>query len=803
MELDEIRTPIKEVTAGNNEETRIELGEGAVQQSNLLIHPHGLSSKKKIATYHQKHRDNTNESANNYLEFDTSIDLGRSETRNDHSSKKVLENMDVNRMFNVGTVETDLDMSSAKENVDTTQPVARIELSSPAKLETEEGEPSLKKLRLESQAIPRLENPESISLTKSDSPITNIQMEETKSSPMKLEGNSSDLNRNNTSIGIINSIKTAIEDIEKEPSSPMTPAATQIEDDNNNNNIFTNDASIHKLSPIYPRSQIKGTAHKDVSDIQEVEKEHENFKQVLKRNEELIQEVNVVNLKLNEYMYKLESAEYRYNKLHISQDATRKEFEERLDKVNNELQNLSEEKNDLIEKRSKLKEKLLGTKDEIQMLNQNQKILQDKYDETIASLENATEEYHKIEHDRDSLKSSLDAINKEKEELEKELLTSKTQLNQTEDWNSQLQEEKSKLDGQVLELEKELDTKKETIEALETKLNDALENQKSTNDEMLAKVEELQETKLKLEKNLTDLKNEYDNYKSEVVTNNEQLQSNLDEALAKVANYEKELEQVNTQLKSVQSEYATLKRSYIDVDDDAKIRNAEVTELNRKQVELEEAKGTLEKNLEIKESEIVSLKEQLEEKQNSYNKVSLELESLCLKSNNIEKEHLAELESLHDSLSQLQTELKNKSDTLNELKDQFDSLKDENTKLQLSKENAAIEESTEKQDNELNSAVIQELNIKVANLEEKLTQQEQEKNRQLQQLSDDLYVQYSSKHEQKVKMLKKNYEATYKKNVEEITIQNKSYVQEIKQLTSQLEYERKEKQELLKLLEQK
>ncbi|KAL3235336.1 Kinetochore protein SLK19 [Nakaseomyces bracarensis] len=798
MELDELRTPVKETLVESTEEPRSDV---SMHQSSLKVHPHGLSSKKKLANYHHQHRDtDDNGTSGNYLEFDTSIDLGRSETRQEQSVKSVLENMDVNKMFNVTTMETDMDMSNGKENNDHR---GRTELSSPAKLETEEGEPSLKKVKLEQQNIPRLENPGSISITKSDSPAAHIQMEETKSSPMKLEGNSSEINRHSSTIGIINSIKTAIDDMDRENTSPMTPSANNFEE--NTNNIFNNDASIHRLSPIYPKSQGNATSFKDTTDIHDVEKEHENFQAILKRNEELIHEVNTINLKLNEYMSKLENADYKYNKLHIVQEESRKDFEERLNKVNKELQAVSEDKDALMEKRLALKERLTETNDEIKMLNQNQKILQDKYDEAIRSLDNTNEEYHKLENDRNELKSALTTLQEGKTGLEQDLLAYKTQLNEAEDWNSKLQEEKSAMEDQIMNLEKEVNDKKDIILGLEKKIEDTLENQKSTNEDMLAKVERLQETRANLEKEINDIKADYDNYKTESLTNKEKLQKNLDESIEKARSYENELDQLRTELKGVQSEYTALKRSYIDVDDDAQIRNAEVTELNKKLEELEQNKEVLEKNLSQKENDITSLKENLDSQKNSYNKISLELESLHLKHNNIEKEHLAELESLHDSLSQLQAELKNKSDNYNELKTQLDGLKDENMKLQLAKETDITKSTNNKeyQEGYPDEKRVKELNEKIRSLEDKLTLQEQEKNRQLQQLSDDLYVQYSSKHEQKVKMLKKNYEATYKKNVEEITIQNKSYVQEIKQLSSQLEYERKEKQELLKLLEHK
>lgn len=816
MEGSEIKTPVKTIEADPtlpHVSADCNAEEISAPNSHLKVHPHGLSSKKKIATFQLRTPTDDNSSDpkdGNKLQFENNSNDNEVENiQNNRNDESILENMDVNtimkrkRSHNNEDKTVTLTSNYSDENINISDDMKEnhpLTLSNKESLPTERNanqEQSNKRPRVDGlQAAPEVDTVRSSQLNDDDQNVQ-IEMLENNSSPLKNEGDMSNINKNDTA-DILNSIKNEIDNFDSTYSSPSTPAKK--DDDGKNiamDTIFNTTESIHKLSPIFPKSQ---RSHDTVNSEYntDIDKAHSVSLEILRRNEELANEVHKTNTDLNDCLMKLENLSYEFQKHKEQSLIDQERLTEKTEELEDSLEKLTVLREELSTNVANLEKQLHEKQDEIKMLNQNQSILQHNFDKKLEDEQKAREEYIIIQNEKDKAIEDLRNCKGKVEELESEIITLKTQINENEDWNSKLLQDKTNLEAHVKNIEEKDLLKSEQITELEKKLQDAISSQKNTNTELSLKVEELLKTNSSLEKDAITWKYKLESREIELKTTLEGKEKELANATSTLSKYESQIRELRSELTDVEMKYSTLKKSFEDVDDDAKIRSAEVTELNYKIDDLREKVENLESSLQEKDDYINKLKEELQSKKDEHSKTLLELESVHLKNNNIEKEHLAELEGLHESLSHLEEKLKSKTICVNDMKDEIAKLEDEKKEYlsSVSKQNITS----------INTEGImnlQNLQREIDQLRDKLNNSEQEKNKQLQQLSDDLYVQYSSKHEQKVKMLKKNYEATYKKNLEELKMQNKSYIQEIKQLTSQLDYERKEKQELLKLLEQK
>jgi kinetochore protein SLK19 len=171
-----------------------------------------------------------------------------------------------------------------------------------------------------------------------------------------------------------------------------------------------------------------------------------------------------------------------------------------------------------------------------------------------------------------------------------------------------------------------------------------------------------------------------------------------------------------------------------------------------------------------------------------------------------ETDHLTELEAFHAELSNVQAIASSKSNDLFKLNDEkeqfqrkydllkyeYDTMKEEaadhgtrvvtlKTKLHEYKEHA------------------QNLENLVKAIEDEKAQIEKDTDKRLQQLAEDLYIQYSKKHEQKVQVLKKGYESKWQAKVSKAEVENERLRSEIEGLKAQLEKEKLEKNEIIKL----
>lgn len=236
------------------------------------------------------------------------------------------------------------------------------------------------------------------------------------------------------------------------------------------------------------------------------------------------------------------------------------------------------------------------------------------------------------------------------------------------------------------------------------------------------------------------------------------------------------------------------------------IREAEVNELN---IELKASKEEVEKlkklinSKEIREEELnVAIGNKISEIDEKNDKIQ-ELDEELQKQ---EQDHINELESFHQEMSNVQNILTSRSNELFKLKEERDVLIKEYDSLNY--EYKSIKDEFQDSETRIDNLKVklQELRLKNHELEtmvEKLKKEknslEKETDKRLQQLAEDLYIQYSKKHEQKVQVLKKGYETKWQSKLSKLETENEKLKREIEGLTSQLEKEQLEKNEIIKL----
>lgn len=239
------------------------------------------------------------------------------------------------------------------------------------------------------------------------------------------------------------------------------------------------------------------------------------------------------------------------------------------------------------------------------------------------------------------------------------------------------------------------------------------------------------------------------------------------------------------------------------------VRKAEVTELD---LELKQAKTeiqNLQSLVEEKNYHINQLNETIAESSNALESKNSKLERLDDELQKQEGEHLAELESFHKEMSSVQSSLSSKSNELFKLREERDTLQREHDllKYELSSLKEEFSDSDVRVSNlkmKINDskARCQDLEDQVQKLKNERLSFEKETEKRLQQLAEDLYIQYSKKHEQKVQVLKKNYENKWQSKVNKAESENERLRREVEGLNTQLEREKAEKNEIIKLWDQ-
>lgn len=806
------KTPVR----GSPNTLRSVVGHGV----QLKVHPHGLSSKKKLEqSYSYSNSPLSKEATSQSSEI--SLDgtkrshqshLGITDKPTSQWSKNALDRMDINKMFSGETEGTEAVSEfgcKAESVLKVNHSPIKVELSSPSKLENDiddadgdynesntkskhEG-PSPKRLKLQIDSVPNLAQPDSNSdeADNGDSAASPdaIEMIETNSSPMK---DVRDLMEDNLKNRELLELRESAE-VEADYGYQInSEASMQLEEQKHISNL-------HTLTPVYNGNSSEGKLSYSLSRVkEEILEKYDSFQMVSKRNEELVDQIHFLNKKLNEMMRNSEVKLFHYKNIKIDFESLSRNYNNELNELQEKLHHVVQERDKLRERIAKVKQKYDETRDEVNMSNQNQSILQKKYETATKETDIWKNNCGELEEDYLQMKDLVTRTKRDYESLKSKIEEKTSRLLALENSNIECKNENQKLEEEAEDLQHQLQMKNDEIAKLQTHLKEAISVQRGSSDEVMKQLEDLTTVKCDLEIQLQSLQKELAQEREAMKGKISTAEKQLNDALHELGESKERRDSLQNLLDEKIEQNANLQKDYEGASDDAEIRKAEVTELNFAVEDLKNVKSNLEATVSRLEDEMKKWQGMYKEQTISYEKVSLELESLCLKNSNIEAEHLAELEQLHENLSSLQDTLRINSEVINQLQNENQSLKDDKNALQ-DKDQGKLQEIPKTNDDNL----ISSLNKQIEEWREKFHNKEQESNSSLKLLAEDLYIQYSSKHEQKVKLLKKGYEVKYKGKLDNLYLQNEGLTQEIDQLKNQLTSERKEKQKLIEMLESK
>ncbi|CCD24247.1 uncharacterized protein NDAI_0C05880 [Naumovozyma dairenensis CBS 421] len=828
-------TPIRQVSdisqIAHGEKRSLEDNQLDGNSSELIVHLHGLPSRRKSirlpeleeanAVSPSINKDNrSHENGNNSIvdvSEDMSLDFNRG-TNDDKTSptKSTLENLDINKLFassnNASNNHNDNDQNTNGDKISESKllnhsPI-KLELSSPMKQmdqaeNADENETAndnshvRKKLKLDRESVPNLTQQ-----------LNNNEMEMGGTSPSPIE--MIDMQ--------ISPIKSSLSPIQRTPPHRSNDEP-QRDDENNNaadNNNTTNNhiSSAHQLTPLYDidnhredgGTKEQGLGNDDVEDENEDEDlDNYEFKDLKKRNGTLANENYQINKRLNQTVSRLENIRYKYLEVKKDYSYVMEVFDEKTKDLKEQINQLSMERDDLSTRRENLKTKLKSCKDELLMLNQNQTILQNKYDTVVNECDIWKNNYQTLELESTKLKDELKLKDTELNSISSQLNEIDRHMSELGDENVRLKNENESLNSNLKIIEEKLHSKKSEVDQLNKTIEESLETQRinETSKNLKEEYETLLLEKEELEKKTNEQIEEHNRTIFEL-RNDITAKENEFKDLQDTKN------EIQEQLETKTKELEELKIQYEDVNDDANIKGAEVSELCEDLKELKESKTYLEGTISKLETVVDEWKTKYETQTTELKKVTVELESLQLRNSDIEAEHLKELEHLHVNMSSLQEMLKDHSTTITELQEENENLKkmlkDSKTLFHENKEENGEGEGEAPENNDENNIdkrEIESLKKEVEEWKEKYNTHEKDTNKRLKLLAEDLYIQYSSKHEQKVKLLKKGYENKYQGELSRLNLQNSGLIEELEQLNKQLTAERKEKQDLIKMLDDK
>jgi len=408
-------------------------------------------------------------------------------------------------------------------------------------------------------------------------------------------------------------------------------------------------------------------------------------------------------------------------------------------------------------------------------------------EEEIKARKSILEQVAVIEKENEALKAEVENINNEKISMEQQLLRAE-QVSKEKDEEISLLNKKFQSEGLNLQ---EVQNEKNS---LVNKINSLLNDQQVLQDQLNQKDFIIQTSQMNLENERKQalLKDEIINGTKRGVTTlqreilelraiNQQnapvlqkLTGELDEANELLTVRKAEVEELSYELKQSKADYYHLQA----VSDE-------------KQYSIGKLNDALKQTAEALEAKIERIKELDEEIQKQ------------------EGEHLAELEAFHKEMSNVQSSLSAKSNELFHLKNErdtlqreYDMVKYELSSLREESSNSDVRVSNLKLKLNESKDQYQELEELVHKLKNEKASFEKDTEKRLQQLAEDLYIQYSKKHEQKVQVLKKNYESKWQNKVNKAENENERLRREIEGLNSQLDRERVEKNEIIKLWDQ-
>lgn len=752
----------------------------------LKVHPHGLSAKKQM--------EDTTSQGDSMLSnnFDISLDCIKRSKQVGHDPEGVkstnesnaLDQIDINKMFpNLDQYRTKIDDGETNQLELNYSPI-KIELSSPTKEEKDKqklrDEPPQKKMKLELEAVPNLAQTASFQDDGHLSSPEAIEMIETKSSPMK---EFPDINfEQDKTTPIIE-----MENTDPKPFKQESTAGTPGSDDGSDSM-----SSLPKLTPVSHGGNPDITRGKPLkyskSLFLDLQSSLDSSSQAVHiRNEELVEEIHSLHKQLNTITANCDMAFNEYKNIKSQIKISTSGHEAEIYELNERIQNISRERDTAKDRIETLKQKLSESRDEINMLNQNQSILQKKYEAATRDSDRWKRLSNEMEESFLEMRDLALERKEKAQKLEDDIKIMSEKIATSESDLKGIESVADDFKKKNRQLEEELSRRVEEVAKLEHQLDESIESQKDASEKVTDQVHELTVKKSELESRLESLQNEQKEEMASLSAVVSQKESELRDAVESCQKITEKFQILQTELGEKDAKMTILQKEYEDLNDETEICKAEVIELNATVEELKEVKLTL-------QTSILHLEEKVQEWVDKFNKEksSPSLESEHLKSLNIEAEHLAELEELHVNLSSLQESLRTNSEITRRLREENEQLKANQTN---SEQNEHEKRSREQE--------VLSLQKEIDDWRERYNTKEKESNKSLKLLAEDLYIQYSSKHEQKVKLLKKGYETKYQGKLDRMSLQNEGLAQDIDQLKSQLNSERKEKQKLLELLEKR
>lgn len=523
----------------------------------------------------------------------------------------------------------------------------------------------------------------------------------------------------------------------------------------------------------------------------DIAQKNDKIRQLNQNIVKLTQDYDSVTQELDSTRIKYTTLQTDYKVYKVSQNNVNDQLEEQKET----LDLMKQDKEKLEERIAKLKSRNNEFKNEVKMLNQNAQILQEKFQLQIDENVQLAKLNQQLSESKVQAEERLRQLNEETKNYETHAMRLQEEAKRSKLLEQEFNEKKAVYEAKCKELEAAVDEKNLLLEEFQSKLKDSQQKRKESQSELEQQIDELSRER-------DGLREELSLFKDGVCRESEEAQEKLKQYMSENDQLAKDLKQLNHELDELKGnserdkeQMHQLKTQLDLATDQLEVKTAEVTEFTQDIDEIKQSKMLLEESIKAREDTIQEWKDKFEDKAKECEKLSIELESINFKSGNLEAEHLADLEDLHEKLTSLQATLKENSEEVGQLGAENTALKSQLEEFKS--KNCDLNDKVQKLAH--SSALDEELNKKIQLLENQLAEKEDDTNKRLQLLAEDLYIQYSSKHEQKVKMLKKGYETKYQEKLDKLELENAALKEEVEHLNKILATERNEKLELVKL----
>ena len=697
-------------------------------------------------------------------------------------TKTALEQLDMNKMFKVNSNKFLLKHSPLK--IDSLPP----DKSSEQNNDPEDDEQSQPRKRLKIEPVPNLD--ENDNSKERPSTATN----QLSTTPMAID------------ILSCSNIHTSPNSSENITSTGTENPQTR----NDSENLSDSFSSSHRLSPVRVIHPGNGDNNKPNIDSSHINGE---ILMVATRNNELIDEIHRTHMRINTLMKEYDQLNAKYSE----QVSRVKIFTQENEELAKRLED-SYQKNELnVQNNQKLMSELAKIKDEMNMANSNQNLLQNKFDSVCKEVDRWRDENDTLLKSKTELERQFSIANEKLAKLSEEKLDIESKFNDLGNEKGLLQNALDETTQQLENARKEVIVRDQQIVELNAKLDEYLDSERGNSEDTVQLINNLTDEKNRLERELQDIVLSKDSELKTLSNELSELKSSLTALHSNLDTLSVERDALKTELDKRDNELSILNRLFDEANDESKVRYAEVRELKEKLETLKEEKESVDVLNEELQSELNEGKKQLEEQKRNFQRASLELDGVQDRSSAAEEEHKKELEKLRKVIASLEGTLETSQESTERLREENKSLQQQLAEKEKGSDQpmeVALAEGQQANNEELQrlresfdvqareqGEEIKSLQNQLLVLREKLEQKDKDANKRLKLLAEDLYHQYSSKHEQKVRNLKKSYEKRYKLEIDKLTVERDGFKEEIERLKKLLSSEREEKKELLRSME--